>query len=29
MNQAEVGFYFAKGPIKYKVKSKSIGTDRV
>ena len=25
-NQAEVGFYFAKGPIKYKVKSKSIGT---
>ena len=25
-NQAEVGFYFAKGPIKYKVRSKSIGT---
>ena len=25
-NQAEVGFYFAKGPIKYRVKSKSIGT---
>ena len=25
-NQAEVGFYFAKGPIKYKVHSKSIGT---
>ena len=24
-NQAEVGFYFAKGPIKYKVRSKSIG----
>jgi mono/diheme cytochrome c family protein len=26
MNQAEIGFYFAKGPIKYKVQSKSIGT---
>jgi hypothetical protein len=25
-NQAEIGFYFAKGPIKYKVHSKSIGT---
>jgi len=25
-NQAEVGFYFARGPIKYKVQSKSIGT---
>ena len=25
-NQAEVGFYFAKGPVKYKVHSKSIGT---
>ena len=25
-NQAEVGFYFAKDPIKYKVRSKSIGT---
>lgn len=25
-NQAEVGFYFAKAPIKYKVHSKSIGT---
>jgi mono/diheme cytochrome c family protein len=25
-NQAEVGFYFVKDPIKYKVRSKSIGT---
>jgi len=25
-NQAEVGFYFAKGPVTYKVHSKSIGT---
>jgi hypothetical protein len=25
MNQAEVGFYFAKGPVKYKVKTKAIG----
>ena len=25
-NQAEVGFYFAKGPIEYRVQSKSIGT---
>jgi mono/diheme cytochrome c family protein len=25
-NQAEIGFYLAKGPIRYKVKSKSIGT---
>jgi len=26
MNQAEIGFYFAKGPVKYKVKSSAIGT---
>jgi hypothetical protein len=25
-NQAEIGFYFAKGPIKYTVRSKTIGT---
>jgi mono/diheme cytochrome c family protein len=25
-NQPEVGFYFAKGPVKYHVRSKSIGT---
>jgi hypothetical protein len=25
MNQAEVGFYFAKGPVKHKVKTKAIG----
>ena len=25
MNQAEIGFYFAKGPVKYKVDSKAIG----
>jgi hypothetical protein len=25
-NQAEIGFYFAKGPVRYKVHSKSIGT---
>jgi len=26
MNQAEIGFYFAKGPIKHKVESRAIGT---
>jgi mono/diheme cytochrome c family protein len=26
MNQPEIGFYFAKGPIKYQVRSKNIGT---
>ena len=25
-NQAEIGFYFAKGPIQYKVRSRSIGS---
>jgi mono/diheme cytochrome c family protein len=25
-NQAEIGFYFANGPVKHKVRSKSIGT---
>jgi len=25
-NQAEIGFYFAKGPVAYKVRSKAIGT---
>jgi mono/diheme cytochrome c family protein len=26
VNQAEIGFYFAKGPVKFKVKSTAIGT---